>query len=105
MSAPIKQFDRFDTEDYSDQYALYVLHADHLASHAYDEEKERALFEAAYVKEIYSGGLKPPPIFERVGNLQFHGQAKGDYERSDVQICWLMWKACAKSRAKAAGCL
>ncbi len=63
----------------------YVLHADHLASHQYDEENERALFEA-----------------QRQPNhcIKF---ADGSYQYVDVDLKWQGWQLCAKSRAKAAG--
>jgi hypothetical protein len=64
----------------------FVLHADHLASHAYDEVKERALFEA---------GINP------------HSRRRnevGDYVLPSIQDSFSGWLACAKSRAKAAGC-
>ena len=59
-----------------------VLYADHLASHAYDEAKERAAFEAAW-----SSGAFPLACVE------------------DYALCLCVWLAAAKSRAKAAGCL
>ena len=59
----------------------FVLHADHLASHAYDQKKERALY------------------------LDAHREIKGYAPHFvDGTPEWEFWKACAKSRAKAAGC-
>lgn len=63
---------------------LYVLHADHLASHAFDEEKERALFEAEH------------SAFRLARN------GFGVYEVDFVSGLWFGWSACAKARAKAA---
>ena len=69
----------------SGSWEVVVLHADHLASHAYDEAKERALFEAE--------------------NSAFRLSRKGlgAYEVDFVEGMWFGWIACAKSRAKAAG--
>jgi hypothetical protein len=86
---------RFDTDyDKYGEYRImeltdgdYVLHADHLASHQYDEAKERALFEA------------------EVDLRQFLGKNKdGSYATEWVREGWHWWQICAKSRAKAAGC-
>jgi hypothetical protein len=97
MSAPIKQF-RLCADDEaeadigkgfmceSDDGGDYVLHADHLASHAYDEAKERAAFEAQ---------LQPSHC------IKF---ADGSYQYAYFSTLWHGWLACAKSRAKAAGC-
>lgn len=54
---------------------LYVLHEDRVASHAYDEAKERELFESWY-------GDLPVSKFKET-------------------MC-MSWEACAKSRARSA---
>ena len=92
MSGPIKRFDV--TIEWGNGYAeqksegSWVDYADHLASHALDEAKERELFEADFSK-LYD--LELNPITE-------------EYENPDDQALWLGWLRCAKSRAKAAGC-
>jgi hypothetical protein len=91
MSATIKRYeltwldyDICEMKEESD--GDYVLHADHLSSHAYDEAKERALFEATF---SYS------PLIGR--------KKDGDYRYPSVQCEWEGWIKCAKSRAKAPG--
>jgi hypothetical protein len=92
MTTPIKRY--LPTCDCMGQSSLgdYVLHADHLASHAYDEAKERALFEA-YVVSIRPFLGAPP--------LDSHD---GVYPQFWLERSWKSWSACAKSRAKSAGC-
>lgn len=89
MSATIKRFvttcDCMSPAEWGD----YVLHADHLASHAYDEEKERALFEAAFRTSDLAGAAD-------------YGRWR--YTDKLVDYLWYGWLACARSRAKAAGC-
>jgi hypothetical protein len=69
---------------YFDDEPGYISHADHLASHAYDEAKERALFrECLYPAKFVAAGL---------------GKNPNEYE------LWLGWQLCATLRAKAAGC-
>lgn len=63
----------------------YVLHTDHLASHAFDEAVERAAFEAEH------------SAFRLVRD------SCGIYEIGFVEGAWFGWLACAKSRAKRAG--
>ena len=69
-----------------------VLHTDHLAAiaaaSAYDEEKERALFEAAMTAEGFDVHLEP--------------DFAGVYIGPVVHTMWQGWKRCAKARAKAA---
>jgi hypothetical protein len=55
---------------------------------AFDEAKERALFEVSFGK-LYD--LELNPVTE-------------EYENQGDEALWCGWKACAKSRAKAAGC-
>jgi len=93
MSATIKRYHaRRYNEDggpslVPSQKGECVLHADHLASHQYDEAKERALFEA------------------EVDCRQFLGKNKdGSYATEWVRGGWHWWQICAKARAKAAGC-
>jgi hypothetical protein len=89
MSAQIKTFDCYEAAGYEDVEALYVLHADHLAAmaaaSAYDEVKERALFEAVEISE----------------GSDIAKDQDGDYMNQVVGQCWGSWKACAKARAKA----
>ena len=66
----------------------YVLHADHLASHAYDDSKEQALadqFIKAQQARLAKGGHAP-------------------LTRTEESAMRGAWKECARSRAKAAGC-
>ena len=70
-----------------------VSYKQHLESHAYDEAKERELFEA-YAKTVN----------DKV-NLKIYTAAEGyiyvcgNYKDVSVQTSWLTWLACAKSRA------
>ena len=66
-----------------------VLHADHLASHAYDEAVERAAFEAAMLEEGFRTTLEP--------------DLDGVYMSPTAHAMWCGWLRCAKSRAKRAG--
>ena len=59
---------------------VVVLHADHLASHQYDEAEERALFNGWYTNGCPVAGV------------------------AAKLAAWAAWSACANSRAKAAGC-
>lgn len=60
-------------------------------------DQEREAFEAAYLKAYYPGvhcgKLTAPHVFTRVEYPVFQVQHKGDYERSDVQLGWVMWQA------------
>jgi hypothetical protein len=95
MSATIKRYDV--TIEWGHGYAEekpagnWVDYDDHLASHAYDEEKERALFEAYMLTDCDPYHLRICP-------------QTGYYENAFIISKWDGWKACAKSRAKAAGC-
>ena len=92
MSAPIKTFDvLMQLTEAMATTVKCVLHTDHLASHAFDEEKERALFEADMVAEGYDVRKEP--------------DLAGVYVGPVVHTMWQGWKRCARSRAKAAGCL
>jgi hypothetical protein len=102
MSAPIMQLYApklravpYDLSDKDRQTFVVVNYADHLASHAYDEEKERALFESAYAESEGITGKAYLFWFERDGET---------YSSSAVKYAWLGWQLCAKSRSKAAGC-
>ena len=75
---------------------LYVLHEDHVASHAYDEAKERELFEAE---------------FDKPDTAKFDGEEyrySGQADRTEMVLfleffgAWSGWKKCAKSRAGSA---
>lgn len=61
----------------------FVRLEDHLASHAFDEEKERERFKEWAEPEGYDISLKGGKTFDSP-------------ETSEV---WMSWKACAKSRA------
>jgi len=76
-----------------------VLHADHLASHAYDDEKERALFEASTRKK-WPGA----PLEYRRDALPKDDPRYGEYCDPVLEGAWIGWSDCAKSRAKAARC-
>jgi hypothetical protein len=96
MSAPIKRYEIAQSYHSAQQsmevvaYGDYVLHADHLASHAFDEAKERELFEADMGSRGYDVSREPG--------------LREVYAVPQVQVLWLGWARCAKSRAKAAGC-
>jgi len=94
MSAPIKQYALGSIHTFGDQGMFecedgdYVLHADHLASHQYVEEKERGLCADAMRtqnEQLENNGFQPLTL------RQEHAFVAG-------------WIRCAKSRAKAAGC-
>jgi hypothetical protein len=95
MSAEIKTFDvLMQLTDSKANTATCVLHTDHLAAmaaaSAYDEEKERGLFEA----EMQSAGFSAHELSRNsIGGYRF---LSGRYAG---------WLDCAKARAKAAGCL
>jgi hypothetical protein len=88
MIAPIKRY--LPTCDCMGQSSLgdYVLHADHLASHAFDESKDRAAFEAAMLEEGFRTTLEP--------------DLDGVYMSPTAHAMWCGWLRCAKSRAKSA---
>ncbi len=65
----------------------YVTHADHLASHAFDEAVEREMFEAEYPDLTKTRSVGSPDI----------------YWSAMTQNRWADWVRCAKSRAKRAG--
>ena len=92
MSAPIKQYKFVLTECGNYMTGCsgdgdYVLHADHLASHAYDEAVERQAFEASYPHLTKKRCVNAPDI----------------YWSAMAQNHWEIWLRCAKSRAKRAG--
>ena len=70
-----------------------VLLSDHIASHSYDEAKERELFEAFAIKDAEECGLEPDGM-----SLN----SEGYYLNQNVQCAWFGWKSCAKSRAPSA---
>ena len=59
--------------------------------HAYDEDRERVLFEAA-MREIHKGDLRNLESWHLDGYYVPH-----------IQEMWDLWKACAMARAKTAG--
>lgn len=79
---------------------FFVERADHIASHAYDEEKERALFEAEYK-------VGPSAVRYDINTRQYVTDWPS---RETLDLAWRAnillegWLQCAKSRAKAAGC-
>lgn len=95
MSAQIKRYTSYSKlNDDGDGYI--VLHTDHLAAiaaaSAYDEEKERALFEGEFPYVSHSGSYDS-------------WVSRWKYTHGAVDSLWVGWLACAKARAKAAGCL
>jgi hypothetical protein len=80
----------------------YVSLTDHLASmaaaSAYDEEKERRLFE---VEMVFAGVDCTRRVFGEEAEDQ--GLIDGDYYGLEARTGWHYWKACAKARAKAGG--
>lgn len=94
MSAQIKRYQMWEASHALALDDVVVLHSDHLAAmaaaSAFDEAKERGLFEAA-MREIHKGDLR---------NLEsWH---VGGYYVHHIQEMWEIWKACAKARAKTA---
>ena len=71
----------------------YVKYADHIASHAYDEDKERELFEAYALEILGPYFMKPQDCLTRSGGTYTYGQPA---------TAWCAWQACAKSRAQSA---
>ena len=82
-----------------DSSGAYVLFEDYHASHAYDEAKERELFEAEYAKKIqYDLGFDDAK--EQIKSLR-----DGENYKSRMAYLngyWSGWKDCAKSRARSA---
>lgn len=79
-----------------DSSGAYVLFEDYHASHAYDEAKERELFEAAF---------KKPDTADFVnGEYRY----MGELDKPDLMLflgfvnSWFGWLACAKSGARSA---
>ena len=70
-----------------------VLLSDHIASHAYDEAKERDLFEAC--------NPKPRGVEWSIKSSRYIGSSD-HFAISVYQSGWDGWKACAKSRARSA---
>ena len=68
----------------------YVLHTDHLASHAFDEAAERAEFEADFNVLELQGGLNS-------------WTGRWEYGHPHVNSLWQGWLRCTKSRAKRFG--
>lgn len=93
MSAPIKRYDAVHIR-YEESNIRYgegcevemVTLRDHIASHVFDIEAERALFEA-------SG------VIGRLYRCNTPGSSS-DYEDYFTEYAWKSWKACAKSRAE-----
>ena len=79
----------------------YVLHTDHLAINAFDEAVDRAAFEIEYA-------VDPSVIWYDTNTQQY----VADWPRREtLDLAWRAnillegWLACAKSRAKRAGCV
>lgn len=71
------------SEYYEDGTGDMVTYADHIASHAYDEAKERELFESTY-------------------DHPREKDSEGQYQYAIDRAAWAGWSACAKSRARSA---
>jgi hypothetical protein len=89
MSALIKRFTEIPRDETVSPEC--VTYADHLASHAFDEAKERELFEGDFNTLELHGGLNS-------------WTGRWEYDHPHVNSLWRGWLRCAKSRAKAAGC-
>ena len=96
MNTPIGTFHVSRPAVYGEQNLKVVLHSDYLAAmaaaSAYDEEKERALFEGEFPYVSHSGSYDS-------------WVSRWKYTHEAVDSLWFGWLACAKARAKAAGCL
>jgi hypothetical protein len=86
MTTPIGTFHVTRPAWYGEQQLKVVLHADHLASHEFDEDKERELFEAEFKRHK----------LDRQDDYGF-------YVELYVETLWQGWLRCAKSRAKRFG--
>lgn len=96
---------RFDvTEDRACEYEVYgdmvqdssgayVLFEDYHVSHAYDEAKERELFEVYALEILGPYFMKPQDCLTRSGGTYTYGQPA---------TAWCAWQSCAKSRARSA---
>lgn len=74
-------------------YCAMVAAAPPVELAAYDEAKERELFEAFAIKDAEECGLEPDGM-----SLN----SEGYYLNQNVQCAWFGWKACAKSRSRSA---
>ena len=83
-----------ESEYYEDGTGDMVTYADHIASHAYDEAKERKLFE---VFHTIASGLEGTDL-----ETEFDRKEDGEYIYMMAADGWKYWKACAKSRARSA---
>ena len=68
-----------------DSSGAYVLFEDYHASHAYDEAKERELFES-----------------QKFDKVPAYRKPNGEYKDFMDEEQWEGWKSCAKSRARSA---
>ena len=74
---------------------LYVLHEDHVASHAYDEAKEREMFEAFWSENMN--------LLEMDLHRHIYPMNSGwSYACHETNRSWMTWQACAKSHARSA---
>jgi len=73
-----------------------VLLSDHIASHAYDEAKERELFEISIKK------IAVDRKYSFMSTLLLRDAFTKDYRTTWVDMAWLGWAECAKSRARSA---
>jgi hypothetical protein len=99
MSQQIKKYN-FILEwgnGYADPCATgsWVDYADHKASHAFDEEAERPLFEAEHREQCGLTGTDLESEFDR--------DDAGCYIYTSTAEAWSGWLMCAKSRAKRFG--
>lgn len=73
----------------------YVEYADHVASHAYDEAKERELFEVKIRRIAVENDYQ-------FLSFLLPRDETGKYRTAWVDMAWLGWSECAKSRARSA---
>lgn len=87
----IRRYSESYYEAFEDEDGDYVKYADHVASHAFDEGKERALFEGFAVNRRGGYGNLPFFVFAR--------RDSGEYLDGTAELAWEGWKACAQQRA------
>ena len=94
----IMLFDCYEAAGHEDVDALYVLHTDHLASHAFDEEVERAAFEV-WFSDHARRVLKWD---ESDIESEFQLDDDGEYVYDGAMSAFDGWRAACQSRAKRA---
>lgn len=101
------RIERFDCEMQrmvSSSGGEYVDYKDHIDSHAYDEAKERELFETAYPLDK---GVTWVKDMGKTGSYAVRVNSDGGFwactnAAYQLQIKWEVWSKCAKSRARSA---